>query len=82
VELIEKCANEARLIDKSLSDEREDARTAEQRAELHAKLSALLYGIRAMPDNTTTDSAAVDAVMARVQAYREIKNQIQQFRDR
>lgn len=80
VELIGKCATEARLIDKSLRDERKDAQTAAQRAELHAKLSGLLYGIEAAPDTTPTDSAA-DAVMARVQAYREIKSQIQQARD-
>ncbi|MED5812884.1 hypothetical protein VST63_10980 [Mycolicibacterium sp. 050232] len=80
VELIGKCAKEAQLIDKSLRTEREDARVAEQRAELHAKLSAMLYGIEATPETTPQDSA-VDAVMARVQAYREIKNQIQQARD-
>jgi hypothetical protein len=40
----------------------------------------MLYGIEAAPDTTPADSAA-DAVMARVQAYREIKSQIQQFRD-
>ncbi|OBB18783.1 hypothetical protein [Mycolicibacterium elephantis] len=80
VELIEKCATEARLIDESLRNERRDARTAAQRAELHAKLSAMLYGIEAMPDTTPRDSAA-DGVMARVQAYRDIKNQIQQARD-
>jgi len=75
VELIGKCAMEAQRIDKSLRTEREDARLAEQRAELHAKLSAMLYGIEATQDVGPTDSAA-DAVMARVQAYREIKNQI------
>ncbi len=80
VELIQKCATEAQLIDKSLQTEREDARVAEQRAELHGKLSAMLYGIEAAPDATPADSA-VDAVMARVQAYREIKNQIQLARD-
>ncbi|OBB39178.1 hypothetical protein A5763_27575 [Mycolicibacterium fortuitum] len=80
VELIGKCAKEAQLIDKSLRTEREDARVAEQRAELHAKLTAMLYGIEATPETTQQDSA-VDAVMARVQAYREIKNQIQQARD-
>ncbi|MGV0741037.1 hypothetical protein [Mycolicibacterium sp. XJ870] len=80
VELIGKCAKEAQLIDKSLRTEREDARVAEQRAELHAKLSAMLYGIEATPETTQQDSA-VDAVMARVQAYREIRNQIQQARD-
>lgn len=76
VELIEKCATEARLIDRSLREERKDARTAEQRAELHAKLSGLLYGIAATPDTSPVDSSA-DAVMARVQAFRDIKNQIQ-----
>jgi hypothetical protein len=80
VELIGKCAKEAQLIDTSLRTEREDATVAEQRAELHAKLSAMLYGIEATPQAMQADSA-VDAVMARVQAYREIKNQIQQSRD-
>lgn len=79
VELIVKCANEAKLIDKSLSSERDDARVAEQRAELHGKLSAMLYGVEATTDSTPTNSA-VDAVMARVQAYREIKSQIERAR--
>ncbi|WP_246243841.1 hypothetical protein [Mycolicibacterium murale] len=76
IELIRKCAEEAQLIDKSLRTEREDARVAEQRAELTGKLSAMLYGIEATPQIPATDSA-VDAVMARVQAYRDIKTQIQ-----
>ena len=80
VELIERCATEARLIDESLRNERKDARTAEQRAQLHAKLSSMLYGIEAAPPTAPTDSAA-DAVIARVQAYREIKNQIHRTRD-
>lgn len=80
VELVRRCATEARLIDKSLHNEREEARTAEQRAELHGQLSAMLYGIEATPDTTPTHSAA-DGVMARVMAYREIKNQIQLARD-
>jgi hypothetical protein len=79
VKLIEKCATEAKLIDESLRKERQEARTAQQRAELHAKLSAMLYGIEATPDTSQTNSAA-DAVMARVQAYREIKDQIHQAR--
>lgn len=79
-ELIGRCGAEAQLIDESLRDEREDARTAEQRAELHAKLRGMLYGIESAPDVAPADSTA-DAVMARVQAYREIKNQIQQARD-
>lgn len=80
LKLIEKCATEARLVDESLQKERDDARTEEQRAELHAKLSAMLYGIKATPDALPTE-AATDLVMVRVQAYREIKNQIQCARD-
>jgi hypothetical protein len=80
VQLIGQCATEANLIDESLRNERKDARTAEQRAELHSKLSAMLYGIEATPEAMPADSAA-DAVMARVWAYREIKNQIQLARD-
>ncbi|WNG87771.1 hypothetical protein C6A87_000265 [Mycobacterium sp. ITM-2016-00317] len=79
VDLIEKCAKEAQHIDESLRTEREDARLAEQRAELHAKLGAMLYGIEAAPTANPT-SSAVDAVMARVQAYREIKNEIEKAR--
>ncbi|MUL49048.1 hypothetical protein FZI85_19860 [Mycobacterium sp. CBMA293] len=79
-ELIGKCAMEAQHIDASLRAEREDALVAEQRAELHAKLSAMLYGIETARDTAAPDSA-VDAVMARVQAYREIKHQIQLARD-
>ena len=80
VELIQRCAFEARSIDESLQAERADAKTAEQRAQLHAKLSAMLYGIEATPDFAPADSAA-DAVVARVQAYQEIKRQIMRVRD-
>ena len=80
VELIQRCASEARLIDESLRTERVDAKTAEQRAQLHAKLSAMLYGIEATPEFAPSDSAA-DAVMARVQAYQEIKREIMRVRD-
>jgi hypothetical protein len=80
VELIAKCAAEAKLIDKSLHEERQDAKTSAQRAELNAKLAAMLYGIKATPDTTPTDSAA-DGVLLRVRAYREIKNQIRVGRD-
>lgn len=80
VELIAQCAAEAQLVDKSLHEERQDAKTSAQRAELHAKLAAMLYGIEATPDTTPTDSAA-DAVLLRVRAYREIKNQIRLGRD-
>lgn len=80
VELISKCATEARRIDESLRAERKDAKTAEKRAELHGTLSAMLYGIEAAPAASADDSAA-SAVMARVAAYRDIKSQIQRARE-
>lgn len=80
VELIAQCATEAELIDESLRKERADACTAQQRAALHAKLSGMLYGIEATPTTATSMESGVDGVMARVQAYREVKNAIQQAR--
>lgn len=80
VDLIAQCSTEAHRIDVSLQQERDAARTAEQRAQLHGRLSAMLYGIEAIPNTPRTDSAA-DRVMARVEAYREIKKQIQLARD-
>lgn len=59
---------------------KENAALVESSLAAVTHLSAMLYGIEATPEATPTDSAA-DAVMARVQAYREIKNQIQQARD-
>jgi hypothetical protein len=79
VKLIAQCATEAELIDESLRKERADAHTAQQRAALHAKLSGMLYGIEATPTATSMESG-VDGVMARVQAYREVKNAIKQAR--
>lgn len=52
---------------------RKDAQIAEQRAELHAKLSAMLYGIAANPNTTATDSGT-DEMPAKVAECREIKN--------
>ena len=79
VELLERCASEAHLIDESLRREREEVRLAEKREELHGELAAMLYGVEAA-GAVQTESAA-DAVMARVQAYREIKGQIERARD-
>ncbi len=79
IKLIQQCAVEAELVDDSLRQERKDARTTEQRAELHAKLSSMLYGIEATP-NPDLGSSTADSVIARVQGYREIKNQIQLVR--
>lgn len=75
VDLIKQCAASARGIDVSLRDERAEADTEAKRAELHSRLNAMLFGIEAAHNRTPTDSAA-DAVMSRVQAYREITERI------
>ncbi|BBY30027.1 hypothetical protein [Mycolicibacterium sediminis] len=79
-ELIGQCSAEARRIDQTLHERRVDARTAEQRAELHGRLGAMLYGIEAAPGPQPENSAA-DAVLARVRAYREIESRIHQARE-
>jgi len=77
VDLIKQCAASARGIDVSLNDERRDADTEARRAELQATLSAMLFGVEAVHNRTNADTAG-DAVMARVRAYLEVKEQIRQ----
>lgn len=79
IALIHRCVAEAKLVDESLRQEQVDAKNDAQRAELHAKLSAMLYGIESLPGTSAANSSA-DALMARVQAYREIKSQVEHFR--
>jgi hypothetical protein len=79
VELLDRCASEAHLIDESLRRERDEVKLAEKREELHGELAAMLYGIEAA--GATPAESAADAVMARVQAYRDIKGQIERARD-
>lgn len=75
IELIERCAVEAGLIDASLHADREAARIAAQRSELHSELSGLLYGVEVTPPGIPGESQA-DQVMARVAGYRDLKRQI------
>ena len=79
VELLERCASEAHLIDESLRRERDEVKLAAKREELHGELAAMLYRIEAA--GATPAESAADAVMARVQAYRDIKGQIERARD-
>lgn len=70
---------EAHLIDESLRREREEVKLAAKREELHGELAAMLYGVEAA--GAVQAESAAEAVMARVQAYREIKGQIERARD-
>lgn len=75
VDLIKQCAASARRIDVSLDDERREASTEKERAELQARLNAMLYGAKALNDRRPADSG-VDAVISRVQAYLEVTKQV------
>lgn len=79
VELLEKCGSEARLIDESIRREREGAQLAVKREELHGELAAMLFETEAT--RATHDQSSTDAVMSRVQAYRDIKGEIERARD-
>lgn len=78
VKLLEKCASGAVLIDESLRRERDEIQVAAKREELHGELAALLY-LSDAPKVTPAESAA-DGVIARVQAYKDIKGQIERAR--
>lgn len=75
VDLIIECAKEALLVDQSLSQEDERARTEEQREQLHRKLNSMLYGADASTVDTDNSTVA-DQILARVAGYREIKQQV------
>lgn len=79
VELLEKCASKARLIDESLQRERDDIQVAAKREKLHGELAAMLYGVEAA--DATKPEPVADAVMARVHAYLTIKGQIELARE-
>lgn len=74
-DLISRCAEEALLVDESLAQEEDRARTEEQREQLHRKLSSMLYGAESSSTEIVADSVA-DQILARVTGYREIKQQV------
>jgi hypothetical protein len=76
--LLADCASKAELIDKSLRDEREQARIAERRDDVRSRMSATLHGVDAMPDASQSD--ATDRVTAFVDAYQEIRAVIERAR--
>ncbi|KAA0098894.1 hypothetical protein CIW49_13535 [Mycolicibacterium sp. P1-18] len=78
VKLLEQCASEARHIEDSLQQERDDARLAAAREKLHGDLAAMIYGAESTAPSSSESGA--DAVIARVQAYREIKGELERAR--
>ena len=71
VNLLSKCSDEAIELDRMLRDDREQSRIALQRGDVRARLSALIYGAELTSAGAPSD--AVDAVSARVDAFRELR---------
>lgn len=78
VDMLGKCAREAEQIDRTLREEREQARVAARRDDALSRLHGMLYGVQAAPLGTASDAA--DAVTARVSAFRELKGHITEQR--
>lgn len=74
IKVIEGCARQAEEVDAILRDQRHRADVASQRDELRAQLAAMLSGVELAAQNQPSDSA--DAVLARVEAFRELKDSI------
>lgn len=79
VQLIARCGQQADILSNALQHERVDTHAANRRAELHAQLSGMLYGIKAQPIDATAAPAA-EALIARVQAFHDIKGPDDQSR--
>lgn len=75
IQMIEGCARKAEEVDETLRVERRRAAVAEQRDALRGRLGAMLSGVELTPDSPPSDS--VDAVNARAEAFRELKDSIE-----
>jgi len=72
VKILDDCVKQAQEIDRLLDEERKQCRFAEQRDEARRRLAAELYVAEVTPSARESDAA--DAVAARVAAFRELKN--------
>ncbi len=74
IRAIEGCARKAEEVDDILREQRHRADVASQRDELRGQLAAMLAGVELTSESQPSESA--DAVMARVEAFRELKDSI------
>ncbi|MGV1004470.1 MAG: hypothetical protein ACOYEV_06805 [Candidatus Nanopelagicales bacterium] len=72
VKILDGCATQAREVDRLLAEERRQQKLDAQRDDARRQLAAELYGVEARA--TQRESDAADAVAARVAAFRELKN--------
>lgn len=70
--ILQDCLEQARGIDRLLAAERRQQELDEQRADARRRLAAELYGVEVRGPERESDTA--DAVAARVAAFRELKN--------
>ncbi|VAZ60122.1 hypothetical protein LAUMK22_01928 [Mycobacterium kansasii] len=74
IRVIEGCMHRAEEVDETLRLQQQRAEVAEQRDELRGQLAAMLSGVELTPESPPSESA--DAVTARVEAFRELKDSI------
>ncbi len=74
IRVIEGCARKAEEVDDTLREQRHRADAASQRDELRGQLAAMLAGVELTRGSQPSDSA--DAVVARVEAFHELKDSI------
>jgi len=72
VKILDDCVKQAREIDRLLAEERHQQEVDRQREAARRQLAAELFVARVRP--STRDSDTADAIAARVQAFRELKN--------
>lgn len=72
VQLLEDCAKQAREIDRLLEEERRRLRLDKQRDEARRQLATELFLVEVTPVQRESDAA--DAIAARVAAFKELKN--------
>jgi hypothetical protein len=78
VQMLNGCARQARQVDQTLAEEREQARLEALRDDLSRRLAAELYGAEAAA--SVRMSEAADHVTAHVAAFRELKGVIDEQR--
>ena len=78
VQVLDACADQAGHVDQALAEKREAARIAAQRDDARRQLAAELYG--ADMSMSVAPSDVVDAVSARVAAFRELMGVAEQHR--
>ena len=78
VKVLHDCSLQAERVDQTLHQQREQAAITEQRDDVRSRLDAMIDGVEMTPSGPSSDST--DAVKARVAAFLELKEMIEEQR--